>query len=637
MVKNRKNIWFFCCIFFSVVSFKIFGQKDILVIKPEESSANVFFESEGLKDFEVNLKAVKDYFEAVNGDYILSNPDSSLVFMNALYQPVELDLEEIGFKVNNIDSTITTKKPLSPESIQNLFSLDEEAYIEKYGGNDFLSAKINNYHSLSFSLIDYRYSKRFYQFWDWKSLNHPPVKYLSKPLDFYEKSRIKIDYDTINSVFFSHKFHTYIDNVTGTHLTFNNQLELLENGLAFDKKMELIRDAKKSIFISVMSYYKDSSSKRMSEELVKKAKEGVHIILLVEKVWTKLLMKQGLRDLPKNNITIIYADDLLKYDQHEKALFHNKIWIFDNDIAIVGGQNIIDSDNISSGFNHQSRDTDLLVIGPAVTDISESFIKLIERYDYQKKCDANKIEYIENFKERIQERFLEESGQKLRGQDFYKEIMEDPSKRMKGVCRFVIQGPQTDKNLISKVYLHYLRQAQNLVDLNTGKISLDMSGELDQTFTEGWDQQLWTELIELSKNEVSINLISNGVDGGYGELSNFLKRKALLNPDNKFISKKYPRIAQRLDVKAAKRNYPYLKFLQEKENFNVWFYFQYMHSKTMFIDRIVVSVGSFNLDRWSADKSHESVIICQDKELSGQYEYNFVLDLVNSTPVKIVE
>ena len=144
---------------------------------------------------------------------------------------------------------------------------------------------------------------------------------------------------------------------------------------------------------------------------------------------------------------------------------------------------------------------------------------------------------------------------------------------------------------------------------------------------------MWNQLFDSAENGVKINLIYNGIDGGYGEFGNYLKRKALTNHNNSFISKYYPRIAKKLDIKAAKRNYPILNYLQQKENVNAWMYFQYMHSKTFMIDRFVVSVGSFNLDNWSSDRSQEAVLICQDKELAKEFEYYYTLDMVNSTPV----
>jgi len=70
-------------------------------------------------------------------------------------------------------------------------------------------------------------------------------------------------------------------------------------------------------------------------------------------------------------------------------------------------------------------------------------------------------------------------------------------------------------------------------------------------------------------------------------------------------------------------------------HFEIWNYFQYMHAKSWMIDRFVVSIGSFNLDNWSSDRSQESVLICQDKDLAGSYEIEYTLDRVNSTPVYV--
>ncbi len=583
--------------------------------------------------FEVDYNKIKLYYAGLNQNYIIPADPETIRLKDPNQAEMNLNLKELKFKVNESDSAIIANNSLGPESVQDLFYLNEGAYLKYYKAGDFLSAKKNSYQQTGFSVKKQKYYKDYYQFWDWKSLNHPPIKELTKPLDFYDLSRTEINYDTINSPFFSDQFHKYIDRTTGTHLTFGNKLRLLENGESYEKKIELIRNAKSSIFAAVMSYYKDSSSLRMSEELIRKAASGVHVVLLVEKVWTKIMMKKGLRDFPKNNITVLYADDLMKYDERERALFHNKFWVFDDDIAILGGQNILDSENISTGFNHQSRDTDLLVQGPAVTDISISFFSLLDRFDYKKKCSADQITYLEAYRKSIENRLGQEEKEGVRGQQNYAEKLNNINTRMDGVCRYIIQGPQTDKNLISKVYLHYLKQVEQTVDMNTGKINFDLNNQINRTYSKGWHEDVWKQIFKLAEKGRKINLISNGKDGGYGELSNHMKRKTLLENDNKFYRSAFPTVAERLDKKAAKRNYPYLDYLQKLENFEVWFYFQYMHSKTVFLDRIVVSVSSYNLDSWSADRSHESALICQDKVLAKQYEYNYVRDLCNSTPV----
>lgn len=88
---------------------------------------------------------------------------------------------------------------------------------------------------------------------------------------------------------------------------------------------------------------------------------------------------------------------------------------------------------------------------------------------------------------------------------------------------------------------------------------------------------------------------------------------------------------------AAKKNQPYLNYLETLPQTRVWTNFQYMHSKMIQIDRILNVVSSYNLEEWSADKSYESGVICFDKELSRQMDRSFITDFVNSTPVKTLK
>jgi len=583
-----------------------------------------------IESLDINYKTLIRYYNNYETNYI----EEGKISLTDLYKnSLNIDINTLTFQLKARDSTIKLNEPLCPESTQKLFVLNERKYLNKYGGIDFLDAKINSYNGLEFSEIKQSYSKEFYQLWDWKSLNHPPVRNLKFSLSFYDKKRPEIDYDTINSPFFNADFHKLLDNNTNSNLTFGNKLDLLKNGNSYQKKIELIKNAKSSILISVMTYYKDSSSLKMTRELIKKANEGIQVYLIVEKVWTKLLMKKGMKPFNHSKVVLIYADDFINIEKYKTALFHNKMWIFDEKTAIIGGQNIIDSDNISSGYNHQSHDTDLLIEGAAVTDIANSYIGLLKHYGFEKKSDSQQIEFVTSIQKRMNNKYKSEVENKLRGQDFYKEKLENKSTRLNGVCRFVIQGPQSERFVVSKVYTSYFKQAQNSIDITSGKIEIDKENEREINRYEGWSERMWNQIFSSAEKGVNVNVIYNGVDGGAGELSNHLKRKALTDQSNKFSKKYYPIIAKKLDIKAAKRNYPNLNYLQKKENINVWMYFQYMHSKTFMIDRFVVSVGSFNLDNWSSDKSQEAVLICQDKELAKEYEYYFTLDRVNSTPV----
>ena len=48
---------------------------------------------------------------------------------------------------------------------------------------------------------------------------------------------------------------------------------------------------------------------------------------------------------------------------------------------------------------------------------------------------------------------------------------------------------------------------------------------------------------------------------------------------------------------------------------------------------LLVGIGSWNFDRYSADNNHESAIFCLDDALREQMERQIVLDLVNSVPI----
>jgi phosphatidylserine/phosphatidylglycerophosphate/cardiolipin synthase-like enzyme len=373
----------------------------------------------------------------------------------------------------------------------------------------------------------------------------------------------------------------------------------------------------------------------MTKELIRKTKEGVKVFLIVEKVWTKLLMKKAMRRFRNSNVVILYASDLVNIEMHRTALFHNKIWVFDQKTAIVGGQNIIQSENISSGYNHQNYDLDLLIEGPAVTDIARHSVELLKEYHFERKAPQEFVDFIENYEKEIEERYITETMEKLRGEEHYKDLLSNKDTRLKGVCRFVIQGPHTDRYAVSKAYIYYFKKAKYLIDLTTGKLKVDLENDIELSNYTGWSKRIWSQLRTDADNGIKINLINNGIDGGYGELSSYLKLKGLKNINNKERSEMYYGISEKLDLKAAKRNYPFTSYLQEKDNIEVWNYFQYMHAKSWMIDRFVVSIGSFNLDNWSSDRSQESVLICQDKKLAGEYEIEYTLGKVNSTPVYV--
>ncbi len=112
------------------------------------------------------------------------------------------------------------------------------------------------------------------------------------------------------------------------------------------------------------------------------------------------------------------------------------------------------------------------------------------------------------------------------------------------------------------------------------------------------------------------------------------KNKFSFHPIKDFF---YGMIARMANKKAAKMNQPYLEFVDNHVHSKAWANFQYIHSKLIFIDRLVSIIGSYNLEEWSADKSHEIAAVCMDDNLSRSMDISFLKDMVNSVPVTVTE
>jgi phosphatidylserine/phosphatidylglycerophosphate/cardiolipin synthase-like enzyme len=62
-------------------------------------------------------------------------------------------------------------------------------------------------------------------------------------------------------------------------------------------------------------------------------------------------------------------------------------------------------------------------------------------------------------------------------------------------------------------------------------------------------------------------------------------------------------------------------------------YFNYIHAKEFYFDRLLVGIGSWNFDGFSANNNHECAIFCLDEKLRLQIERQMVLDMINSVPI----
>ncbi len=155
----------------------------------------------------------------------------------------------------------------------------------------------------------------------------------------------------------------------------SNKLMVLNSGIAaLEKRLEMIKSAKNNIEVEYFIYGTDTSSRLFTQELVKAAKRGVTVRILIDKSAAVFEFDAYYaKALKEENIEVKYynAAPLLQFSTINFRN-HRKLLSVDDKIAITGGRNIEDDYfDISPEFNFIDRD--VYIEGPMAKTMRESF------------------------------------------------------------------------------------------------------------------------------------------------------------------------------------------------------------------------------------------------------------------------
>ena len=447
------------------------------------------------------------------------------------------------------------------------------------------------------------------------------------PTEVYGQHFAKVDSKSIEqSPLLETSFQNKLDDITGTEMTAGNKLRLLNNGeVSFKEKVRMVNQSKKFFHSIVMVQYCDPSSSEIIDAMISRARAGVDVRLMTESVWTKIILKKCLAKLRNGGVKVTLGKGFF----NPKTMFtvhHTKFWIRDGEEAIIGGQNMHDFENSSNGFNNHTRDKDVHVTGPVVTDLVRSYVKIWNQEN--KKPDPSMDQYMSL----VTKNEAQERAAGLRGKELYDQwLHQSDVSKIPGVCRVLIQGTKTTDSpaIISKAYLEIMKNVKFNMIINspTFKYRENSSNTLDNS-------AIIKNIIEASKRGVVVDVISNGPDGGWGEAGHQIRllAKKMRSKDQKSLAFLLEKLDKALAVFMGRSQRKNLKQAFTGTDVDVWLYFNHIHSKQMSFDHIMTSTGSFNLDGHSY-KNHESTMICLDKKLADESLIGFVSDIVNSTPV----
>lgn len=162
---------------------------------------------------------------------------------------------------------------------------------------------------------------------------------------------------------------------------------VLNNGLdGFYARAQLIDKAQASLDLQYFIFRQDETGKLLTERLIRAADRGVNIRILVDDGNTVDGDEQLLTLAAHPHIQIRIFNPL-RYRGHDKFVrlaemtahkshldyrMHNKLFVADNAVALIGGRNIGD-EYFQVDPKSQFGDDDVFTIGPVVKQLSQSF------------------------------------------------------------------------------------------------------------------------------------------------------------------------------------------------------------------------------------------------------------------------
>src|SRR6187399_1884050 len=147
-----------------------------------------------------------------------------------------------------------------------------------------------------------------------------------------------------------------------------------QGAASFERRLELVASAKTSIALEFFIYDVDEASRLITQALIKKAREGVRVRILVDfsapvfqlkPAYARLLGEAGVQ-VRYYNTSALYR---LVSIQHRS---HRKLLIVDGETVLTGGRNI-GNDYFDLSDHYNFLDADLEVSGPIVKTVLESF------------------------------------------------------------------------------------------------------------------------------------------------------------------------------------------------------------------------------------------------------------------------
>ncbi len=167
----------------------------------------------------------------------------------------------------------------------------------------------------------------------------------------------------------------------------NSGFKLLPVGTdSFLLRMEMAQAAERTLDVQYFLIQSDDTGQLLIEALLKAADRGVRVRVLLDDAGSfgrdaQIRTLAGYANVElrlfnpfayRGNVAFIHTSEFLADAARLNYRMHNKLFVVDNEISIVGGRNIGD-EYFQGGRDYEFGDYDIIAAGPIVNDVSKSF------------------------------------------------------------------------------------------------------------------------------------------------------------------------------------------------------------------------------------------------------------------------
>ncbi len=428
----------------------------------------------------------------------------------------------------------------------------------------------------------------------------------------------------------------------------NNQVLILDNGYeALLLRIHLIRNASQTIDVQTFIWTNDECGRLMMYELIQAAKRGVKVRIIADhfvsdkdpkiaaflatvcpNIQLKHYRPVADRLQPRRAHTILKT--IFRFKELNQRM-HNKVMIFDNAMAITGGRNIENTYyNFSMKMNF--RDRDVLMLGPIVTDVTDSFEHF---WEYKHSVPSHKLTDVQALIAKGEAPKFEKKADFEFGNIFEKleaaasdnsYITATFAKKMLPAKRvtFMSDKPGKNRSLFLRGRGRFTKQLVETVAQSRKSLIIQspycvLSKRAAELFRTLRSKKEAVQIIVSSNSFGSTDNIV-AYSANYRQRSTTIEDLGLqvyeFNPHPNHLLSLFPQYPQMLRMAKAKVN----RTAEDRLPFLC------IHAKSFVQDDTIAYIGSYNLDPRSENLNTEVGLLIEDADIAQLLKASILLD-----------